>query len=192
MVYEVIYADPPWEQKAGRKMNGYKVVQGVQIWNALDNKTQGLSYPTMSTEEICKLRVREVTAKDAHLYLWATNKSLPEAFKVMYAWGFSYSTTIVWAKNLMGGGLGGAHRITTEFLLFGTKGNLKALDKSPTTWHNVKREYVNGYPCHSKKPDYFRQLVEKISPGRKLEVFACVQSDGWDVFGNQVENSISL
>lgn len=192
MKYSVIYADPPWIQKAGRKMNGYKIVDGIQIWNGLDSKTQDVAYPTLTTEEICAMPVSSIAASDAHLYLWATNKSLPEAFRVISAWGFLYSTTIVWAKNLMGGGLGGTHRINTEFLLFATKGNLKALRKSPSTWHHVKRGYENGHPCHSKKPAYFRELIESISPGKKIELFARQQSEGWDVFGNEVPNSITL
>jgi hypothetical protein len=31
MKYSVIYADPPWHTQAGRKLVGYKKVEGKQI-----------------------------------------------------------------------------------------------------------------------------------------------------------------
>lgn len=92
----------------------------------------------------------------------------------------------------MGSGLGGSHKISTEFLLFAKKGRLKAIGGVGTTWHNVKRDYVNGYPCHSKKPGYFRKLIESVSVGEKLELFARHESEGWDVWGNEVQSSILL
>lgn len=188
--YNTIYADPPWQQKAGPKQVGYVVKNGKQIWNVPDHKTLDLPYDTMSVDDICSIKIP--AADNSHLYLWATNKHLPNAFRVIQAWGFSYSTTIVWCKNMMGGGLGGAHKINTEFLLFATKGVLPCLSKEPKTWHNVKRDYENGYPKHSKKPEYFRKLIERVSPGPYLEMFARAESLGWDVFGNQVANSIIL
>lgn len=190
--YSVIYADPPWEQKGGSKIGGYTVVGGKQIWKRVSSLSESLPYETMTMQDIVNLPVENIAADNCHLYLWATNKYLPDAFEVIEGWGFRYSTTIVWAKNSMGGGLGGTYRINTEFLLFATRGRLKAIGSIKGTWHNVKREYVNGYPSHSKKPEYFRQLIEKVSPGKKLELFARKETPGWDVFGNQVENSIEL
>jgi len=190
--YNVIYADPPWQTKAGRPMNGYKIVEGVQIWNSIDNKSRELNYNTMSIEEIKSLPVKKLSADNAHLYLWVTNQYLFKAESVINAWGFQYSTTLVWAKNPMGGGLGGNFRITTEFLLFATKGSLKAKERHTGTWFNQKREYENGYPCHSKKPAFFSELIEKVSPGPYLELFARREREGWDVYGNQVNNSITI
>lgn len=103
MKYNVIYADPPWKTKAGRPLKGYKIVDGKQIFNALSNEPRELPYPTMSVQEICDLPVQSITSDDAHLYMWVTNQYLPQAFKVIEAWGFKYSTTLVWAKNPMGG-----------------------------------------------------------------------------------------
>jgi len=93
---------------------------------------------------------------------------------------------------MFGGGLGGAFKINTEYLLFATKGNLKAEGVHKGTWHNVKREYVNGAPKHSKKPSYFYELIEKVSPGNKIELFARNKREGWDSWGNEVESNIEL
>lgn len=173
-------------------MGKYKVVDGKQIFHTTDNKSRELAYPTLTVDEICAFPVKLITAPDAHLYLWVTNQYLLKAEKVINAWGFKYSTTLVWAKQPMGGGLGGTYRITTEFLLFATKGSLKATDSVLGTWFNQKREYVNGYPCHSKKPAFFRQMIESVSPGERLEMFAREEHTGWDVFGNEVLSSITL
>lgn len=192
MKYNVIYADAPWKQKAGRPLKGYKIVDGKQIFVPSSNISEDLPYDTMSVEEICDLPIKQLSADNAHLYFWVTNQYLPQAFKVIEAWGFKYSTTLVWAKNAMGGGLGGNFRITTEYLIFATKGSLKAKTSHTGTWFNIKREYETGFPCHSRKPKFFHELIEKVSPGPYLELFARRQREGWDVYGNQVNNSIQL
>lgn len=165
---------------------------GKQLFIPVSNKTRNTEYSYMSIEEIKALNVSSITAEDTHLYMWVTNAHLPFAFDIVKAWGFEYSTTIVWAKNRMGGGLGGTFKITTEYLLFAKKGKLKALKTIGSTWHNVKRTYENGKPKHSKKPNYFYELIEQTSPGLKLEMFARNKRDGWDIWGNELQNDIEL
>lgn len=190
--YSCIYADPPWNTKAGRPFAGYKVVDGLQIFNSVDNNSRKLSYPTMSIANIAALKVRDVAADNAHLYMWVTNQYLLKAETVINSWGFKYSTALVWVKKPMGGGLGGTFRITTEFLLFATRGKLKAKQNIIGTWFEQKRQYVNGFPCHSKKPDFFYDLIESVTPGEKLEMFARQQRAGWDIFSNELPNSITI
>lgn len=190
MKYQTIYADPPWKTKAGRALNGYKMHEGKQLFVPESNKSRELAYSSLSVEQICQMR--PPAADNAHLYLWVTNQYLLQSSEIIKVWGFNYSTTLVWAKNALGGGLGGNYKITTEFLLFCTKGTLKAKEQHIGTWFNEKRAYVNGHPCHSKKPEFFANLIEKVSPGPYLEMFARQPRDGWDVFGNEVDNSILL
>lgn len=190
--YNVIYADPPWNIKAGRKLEGYKMENGKQIFVSSSNKTRSTDYPSMSIEEIKRLQVSKITAEDAHLYMWVTNRHLFHALEIIKAWGFEYSTTIVWAKNLMGGGLGGTFRINTEYLIFAKRGKLKALTTNKSTWYNVKRAYENGAPKHSKKPVFFQEMIEKTSPGLKLEMFARDKREGWDSWGNELINDVEI
>lgn len=190
--YSVILADPPWKIKAGRKLKGYKIENGKQIFVPLSNNSQNTVYPNMTIDQIKALNVAAVCEKDAHLYMWVTNEHLPQAFEIIKHWGFKYSTTIVLAKNRLGGGLGGTFRITTEFLLFAKKGKLKALKNIDSTWHNVKREYENGYPKHSKKPSYFHEIIESVSPAPKLEMFARSKREGWHVWGNELQNDVEI
>ena len=81
--YSIIYADPPWRYFA-------KKVQG-----AAENH-----YLTMSIEELCALPVADLAAPDSALFLWATFPQLPEALRLIEAWGFTYkSVAFVWLKN---------------------------------------------------------------------------------------------
>lgn len=78
--YRTIYADPPWELKAGRQLGKYKVEGDKQIWISSESKSRDLAYPTMGIEEIKALPVQSVADENCHLYLWTTNKHLPYAF----------------------------------------------------------------------------------------------------------------
>lgn len=192
-MYQTILADPPWHQKAGRNIsNGYIVQDGKQIFKAVSNTSENLPYSTMTIEQIAALPIKDIAAKNAHLYLWVTNKYLLDAKQIIKAWGFTYSTALTWCKQPLGGGLGGAFTVSTEHLLFCRRGSLKALKKNKGTWHQVKRPYENGAPVHSRKPEYFRELIMQTSPGPYLELFARKNVAGWDAFGNEVEQSIKL
>lgn len=193
--YNIIYADPAWEQKAGRPLSGgYKKENGVQVFNPKSNKSADLPYNTMKFEDIVNLPIKNLTADNCHLYLWVTNKYLMKAEEVVKAWGFKYSTTLVWCKKPIGSGMGGTFKVSTEYLIFATKGKVNELvnEKVNGTWFEKKRQYVNGYPCHSKKPDFFYELIEKVSKGKKLELFSRNERDGWDAWGNEIEGSIKL
>jgi len=191
--YKIIYADPPWDQKTGRKLSGYKTNNGKQVFSAVSNKSENLPYKTMGVDDIAAINVKSIAADDAFLFMWVTNKYLLKCEPVINAWGFKYVACITWKKKRMGGGLGGVVRITSEHLLFCRRGNLKAAGTIPESVIDAKRQYVNGYPCHSKKPDCFAEMIEDVSPaGNKLEMFARDSREGWDVFGNEVSGSISI
>jgi N6-adenosine-specific RNA methylase IME4 len=125
------------------------------------------------------------------LYLWTTNGFLLQARDVIDAWGFRYSTTIVWAKNPMGAGLGEPFGITTEFLLHAKRGKLAALNRVVGTWFNWKRPYevTNGrpHPKHSAKPEEAYALIENVSPGPYVELFSRATQPrlGWSYWGNE-------
>ena len=192
MKYRTIVADPPWETTAGPASGDYTVVDGKQVWNLATTRSRPLAYRTMTVAEIAALQVP--ADDDAHLYLWTTNGYLPAAFEVIRAWGFTYSTTLVWAKNPFGGGgLGGAWKITTEFLLFARRGSLSSTGHHIGTWFNFKREYdERGKPQHSRKPAAFIDLIEQVSPGPYLEMFSRRGRLGWDTWGNEALNHVEL
>lgn len=192
MTYRVIVADPPWKVAAGRTIGRYEKQGDKQLFGVKDDAARKLAYPSMSVERIAALPIKTIVAPDAHLYLWVINKYLPHALKVIEAWGFEYSTALVWAKNPMGGGLGGAYGISTEFCLFCRRGSWPARDRIGTTWFNWKRPYKDGFPNHSAKPPEFLQMVERVSEGPYLELFARSKRPGWHAWGNEIESDIAI
>jgi N6-adenosine-specific RNA methylase IME4 len=100
--------------------------------------------------------------------------------------GFKFSTLLTWAKNPMGGGLGGCYGISTEHVLFCRRGSLQSTARVSTTWFNWKRPYdKRGKPRHSAKPPEFFAMVETVSPGPRLEMFARDPRLGWSSWGNE-------
>lgn len=140
------------------------------------------------------MRVGDLAHGDgAHLYLWTTNRFLGEAFEVLRSWGFAYSTTLVWAKKPMGGGLGGAYGISTEYALFARRGVVSTATRITGTWFPWKRPYdERGKPKHSAKPPEFYAMVEQVSPGPRVELFARSARPNWDVWGNQAPDAVDL
>ncbi len=79
----MIYADPPWRYTQ-------KGLQGAAEKH----------YPTMGMDEICALPVADLAAPNSVLFLWATFPQLPEALRLINAWGFTYkSVAFVWLKK---------------------------------------------------------------------------------------------
>ena len=169
--YRTILIDPPWEQRLSGKWKKYKLA------NALE-------YPTMTLEHIKNLPIKDLAEEGCHIWLWTTNQFLKEAFDVMDTWGFEYLTTITWVKP---SGCGNWFISRTQHCLFGYKDKCqfkKARYKPTVFFANPKK--------HSEKPIEFYDLIESISAGNRLELFARQKRDGWDVWGNEVESDIQL
>lgn len=176
--YGVIVADPPWQTMGGPLKGGH----GEGFIGT--NGSLPLPYTTMTVEEIAELPVATLAASDCALYLWTINAYVEHAYDVARAWGFKPSTLLTWCKTPMGGGLGGAHGISTEHILYARKGS--PVERRTTgTWHNWKRHYINGKPAHSAKPDAFYDLVESVNDGPYVELFARRARLGWDYWGDQ-------
>lgn len=172
--YHTIYADPPWAESGGG-----------QIKRGADRH-----YPLMKTPDIIKLPVADLAEENAHLYLWVTNNHLPDGLKVMEEWGFKYKTMITWAKDRMG--IGQYFRGQSEHVLFGVKGNIPY--KIDDDGKRMQGRTVFSAPRtkHSVKPEEMRQMIERVSIGPYIELFARHQSPGWDVWGNEVKSDVTM
>lgn len=168
--YRTIYADPPWIHERG----GGKIKRGANR-----------HYPLMQTSEIIDLggAMQDLIDTNAHLYLWSTNGSIPDALKVMGAWGFRYLTMITWVKQKFG--LGHYFRGQTEHCLFGVKGTLP-YKRNESTGKFLQGRTVILAPTvtHSSKPSEMRRMIELVSYPPRLELFARYPTKGWDVQGN--------
>lgn len=182
MKYCTIVADPPWpyNRKWANNANPYARFAG--------GEPLPLPYAAMSLAEIADLPIRSLMHEDgAHLYLWTTNRFLPDSFGILKAWGFAYSQLLVWCKTPRGKGPGGAFAQNAEFVLF-------ARDRLPITNERVESVWFNWKRTseHSKKPDAFLDLVESVSPGPYLELFARRNRLGWDTWGSEALEHIEM
>jgi N6-adenosine-specific RNA methylase IME4 len=173
--FRCIVADPPWKQRTGSANLHIKGGGGP---------SRLPPYPVMSVDDIAALPVRICAADDCHLYLWTTNRHLQSAYKVAKAWGFppNPGTVLVWCKSPKGRGLGESYSIATEFCLFVQRG-VKSANRVTKNWFEWKRRK------HSAKPEAFQDMVETVSPGPYLELFARRQRQNWVCWGNEVENN---
>lgn len=166
--YGVVYADPEWRFEPRSRETGMD--------RSADNH-----YPTSSTDEICARDVASIAADDCVLFLWATVPMLPDALRVMSAWGFAYKSHCVWSKDRIGTGYW--FRNSHELLLVGTRGAPPA--PAPGTQFSSIIEAPVG--PHSRKPDDFGELIEAYFPNvAKIELNARRARPGWDAWGNEV------
>ena len=146
----------------------------------------------MSIEELCAMPVEKIADKNCLLFMWVVGFELDGAIEVMKAWGFEYITIAFnWVKTNKDGsvwmGLGHWSRQGSEICLMGKRGKPKRFSKS------VMQVIISEKQKHSKKPDEVRErIVELAGDLPRVELFARSQTQGWDVFGNEVEGSIRL
>lgn len=147
----------------------------------------------MRIEDICALPVSSIAAKDCALFMWVTFPTLPDAFKVLKAWGFSYRTVaFVWVKRNRKSpswfwGLGHWTRANAELCLLAVKGKPKRVSA------RVHQIIDSPIEEHSKKPDEARhRIVELVGDLPRIELFARQTVPGWDVWGNEVHSDIAL
>lgn len=181
--YNIIYADPPWsyyndmtvtprENKAGKGSITHP------------------SYPVMSSKAIMELPVKEIADDNSILFIWTTDYHLSRCLDVIKAWGFEYKTVgFAWNKKTC---FMGAYTMKSgiELCLLATKGkDAHKLVKK----HNIRSLVEEKRTTHSKKPDEVRKrIVELMGDLPRVELFAREETEGWDVFGNEVEGSIEL
>jgi len=178
--YDIILADPPWDFKVWSKDTG-------------SGRSASAHYLTMSLEEICNLPVKDVANKNCALFLWSVWPRIFDAEKVISAWGFAYKTLAwIWVKQTKSQmkfftGMGYYSRANSEPCLLAVRG------KMPVKAHDVLAVICSPVRAHSQKPDEQYEKIARLYPdGDRLEMFARCPRSGWDVFGNEVENSIRL
>jgi len=164
--FSIIYADPPWQYEFS-----------ISTSRGTENH-----YPAMELEKIKEIKVP--ADDDAMLFLWTPAPLIRQGLEVLEAWGFSYHTNMVWVKDKIG--MGYYARIKHELLLIGTKGNGIG---TPIPENRPESVIFAERTEHSKKPDVFYEIIEKMYPKHsKIELFARNKRDGWEVWGNEIQD----
>jgi N6-adenosine-specific RNA methylase IME4 len=147
----------------------------------------------MTLQEIAALPVGDLAEPDAHLYLWVTNKYVPDGYEIARSWGFRPVTLLTWCKEPMGIGLGGAFTQTTEFVIFARRGRDVRTTRVDRTWWRWSTRGADGkHSANSTKPDGFLDMVEQVSPGPYVELFARRARFCWDYWGDQSLGTATL
>lgn len=184
----MIYADPPWNFK---------------MWSEKGNGRSAACnhYQTESITDLKELDVPRIAAENCALFMWATFPCLKEAIELGEYWGFKYKTVpFVWVKKNKKQdtpfvGMGYYTRSNAEIVLLFTKGSVPRKNK------DVEQVLFSEIGKHSQKPHEIRnRIVRLFGDVPRVELFARSRNgffpdyeyEGWDVYGNQVNNSIKL
>ena len=164
--YKTVLADPPWDinQKGKRGASNH--------------------YALMTFDRIKAMPIKELCAENAHLYLWIPNGLLPEGLDVIKAWGFTFRNPIYWIKPRLG--LGNYIRNASETCLFATRG------RAPVKFHAQPNWLFAPLQDHSHKPEEQFAIIERLSHGPYLELFARRRQPGWDVWGNEIDSDLVI
>lgn len=177
--YRTIVADPPWALH-NAKLRPWKMGAGGRRYRATE-----VPYSFMALEDICAMPVADLIEDAAHLWLWVPAKFNRQGIgvQVATAWGFTVVSEIVWKKPHFG--LGAFPRPQHEILLVCRSGRLPfAGPRNVGSVQEWEQDYGNhGGKAHSVKPAGAIDLIERVSPSPRVELFARQPRLGWDSWG---------
>jgi N6-adenosine-specific RNA methylase IME4 len=187
--YRVVCADPPWpfDDKLPGSGRG-----AITQYDLLDD--------AIASRQFVGGDLLDQVADDAYLFLWRVSAGagidtftlVERAYMVARAWGFAPKTEIIWRKQTKNGarhfGMGWHLRMEHEACILATRGKPKPLVRNIRSVFDAKApSSANGRAIHSAKPEaFYRNVVEKISRGPYLELFARERRSGWDSAGNEL------
>jgi N6-adenosine-specific RNA methylase IME4 len=173
--YNTIVIDPPW-----------KVKNNLTDIKYYRSGSQRMPYGQMDDREIMMLPIDKISNDNCDLFIWSITSKIPVCFELLKWWGFKYIDFFAWDKEI-GVPVNGVYR-SVEWVIYGYKGKM-GINKSGKFINSMIREKRT---IHSRKPDVFYDVLKTNTKEHRLDMFAREQREGWDVFGNEVEGSISL
>ena len=170
--FKTVVIDPPWPADAshftlpaaGRNVQRY----------------YPMPYDTMSLEEIGQIDIASILDRDALVFCWTTTRFLPLSFQVLKDWGLRYRFTMVWHKT-KGPQLLNTPKYNAEYVVVGATGNPRFLDTKAF-------RMVNLWECgmtNSKKPEQFYDLLRRVTPSPRLDIFGRRRIAGFHSWGNE-------
>lgn len=169
--YRTLVVDPPWP------------IETIDL--KARGKEDPTPYPTLPLATIRsgrgKIPVKRLADKTGcHIFLWTTQKHLATAIEVLRCWGFKHIFTMVWHKN-HGMQPFNLPQYNCEFVLYGRMGSITFLDTK-----DFRTCFYAMTTGHSRKPDEFYKLIQRVSPEPRLDMFSRQEHEGFDQYGNEV------
>ena len=177
--YKTIVIDPPWPCHLGNQSET----------GLLATPRVGARYNLMGEREIKRLNINLLAAEDAHLFCWTTQRFLPLAIECLPWWGFKYHFVMVWHKP-GGPKLVGYPKYNCEFVVYGHRGPLVHGKSHHFGFHTTKGFWAcfnAAQGRHSEKPAEFYDLLRRVTPGPRIDLFARRRHEGFDAWGNEAE-----
>lgn len=173
--FKTVVVDPPWPLP---KL-GWHGTQGTYY------KSQ-LPYETMPIDTIGELPIFDCLDDDALVFLWTINRFLRDAFDVLESWGVNHKSTMVWVKP-QGHQFPGGPMLNVEFCLMAVKGKPRFTEqkmfKAGNFWPN---------PGFSAKPEEFYDLLRRVTPAPRLDIFGRRRIAGFESWGNEAPDGSAL
>ena len=170
-VYDIIYADPPWDYNNQKQICKGKITQDVKS-----------HYNTLSIDKLKKLPIHKIANTNCLLFLWTSSPHLAQAISLGEEWGFTYST-IAFVWNKVNPVVGNYTMSYCEICLLFKKG----LIPKPFGSRNEKQYIEQKKTTHSCKPHEVRDRITRMFPTqKKIELFARHKIPKWTSWGNEV------
>ena len=172
--YDIIYADPPWNQRKGGKKSARPNSSG----SALD-------YPVLGLGEIKDILARY---DGKILFLWTIDKYLFEAQKIAESLSYKLHARLIWDK-VTGIPVSFDIRFSHEYLLWMYKTPMLPIAKDMRG--KLRTVFTEKVTKHSRKPVIAYEMIEKLYPNTtRIELFARQRRSGWDSWGNQLPSTV--
>ena len=174
--FATVVVDPPWPLKptgwATNPDNGLK-----DAWE---------HYDLMDINGIRQLPIAEVLAEDAFVFCWTVNSYLFDTRSIVEGWGCQYALTMTWIKE---GGIQypNGPAFNAEWIVVGRNGKPK--------YNEIKAfSTANYWPRggHSEKPEGFYDLLRRVTPGPRLDIFGRRRIAGFESWGNEAPEGEAL
>ena len=173
--YKTIVIDPPWNLSSVGNNHTLKF-----------RMPTGLPYATMTDKAITNFPIDEFAAEDCGIFMWVTHATLPLGLDILKEWGFRYHCLLTWDKTI-GIVIHGFNR-RTEMVIYAYRGKFQIKGSGaslPTFFREIRT-------VHSRKPRIFYDILLKNTPTPRVDIFARKKHYGFDAWGNEVDESMTL
>jgi N6-adenosine-specific RNA methylase IME4 len=123
--------------------------------------------------DLASLPVASIAAPKAHLHLWIVPEALEDGLRLLDCWGFRFASSLACAAAPAE--RGDYWRRAHRNLLLGVRGKLAFRDN----------RIQSTVASRAIDPDRLRKMVERVSPGPRLDVFGTKAAAGWTAAARQ-------